>query len=77
MHADLVSPAGDAGLWIQGGTDGLGVGVLGTTRSLQAGRGLAEVGGRPVVRGQAWLRSLLGVLHARTVQVLSHSGCLA
>lgn len=75
MHADLVSPAGDVGLWIQGGSDGLAVAVLGTVGSLQAGRGVADVGGRPEVRGQAQLWSLLCELHAGQVQVLGH--CLA
>lgn len=77
MHADLVSSAGNVGLWIQRGSDGLGVSVLGAVRSLQAGGGVAEVGGGPVVGGQARLLSVLGILHAGPVQVLGHSGCLA
>lgn len=48
----------------------MGVDVLGAIRTLQAGSGVAEVGGRPVVRGLAWLRRLLGVLHAWLAEVL-------
>ncbi len=76
VHADLVRLVGNTGLWIQWGSDGLAVAVLGTVWSLQAAGRVAEVGGRPVVRGQAWLRSLLGILHGGPVQILSHSGCL-
>lgn len=44
VHADLVSPVGEARLWFLGGSsDGLGVGVGG----LEAGSRVAEVGGRP------------------------------
>lgn len=69
MHADLVGPVGNAGLWILRGADGLRVAV----GSLQA-----EVGGGPVVRGQGRLRrGLLGVLQAVPVQVLGHGSCLA
>lgn len=50
--------------------------MLGAIWGLQAA-GVAEVGGRPVVKGQARLRSLLGELHAGPVQVLGHSCCLA
>lgn len=72
VHADLVSPVGNAGLWILGGGEGLRV-VVGR---LQAGGRVAEVGGGPVVRGQAWLRrGLLGILQAGAVQVLGHSDC--
>lgn len=77
VHADLVGPTGDAGLGVQGGGDGLNAAVLTAARSVQAGRRVTEVGGGPVVRAQARLRSLLGVLSSGPVQVLSHSGCLA
>lgn len=70
VHADLESPVGEVRLWLQWGGDGLGVDVLGAIRTLQAGSGVAEVGGRPVVRGLAWLRRLLGVLHAWLAEVL-------
>lgn len=71
VHADLVRPAGSAGLWLQWGSD------LGAGGSLQAAIGVAEVGGWPVVGGHAQLLSRLGILEAGTVQVLGHSGCLA
>lgn len=77
MHADLVGPAGDAGLGVQGGGDGLDAAVLTAARSVQAGGRVAEVGGGPGVGAQALLWSLLGVLSSGPVQVLSHSGCLA
>lgn len=51
--------------------------MLGAVGSLQAGGGVAEEGGRSVVRAQAWLQSLLWVLYGGPVQVLGHSGCLA
>lgn len=77
MHADLVGPAGEAGLWVQGGGDGLDAAVLTDGRSMQVGCRVTEVGDRPVVLGQARLWSLLGILYSGPVQVLSHSGCLA
>lgn len=76
VHADLVSPAGNAGLWLQWGS-ALAAAELGAGGSLQAARGVAEVGGWPVVGGQARLLSQLGILEAGMVQVLGHSGCLA
>lgn len=76
VHADLVSPAGNTGLWLQWGSD-LAVAELGAGGSLQAASGVAEVGGWPVVGGQARLLSRLGILEAGMVQVLGHSGCLA
>lgn len=45
-------------------------------RSLQTGS-VVEVGGRPVVRGDGGLWGLLGVLHARLVEILGHSDSLA
>lgn len=77
MHADLVGPAGDAGLEVQGGGERLNAAVLTDGRSVQVGCRVAEVGDGPVVLGQARLWSLLRILHSRPVQVLSHSGCLA
>lgn len=66
MHADLECPVGNVRLWVQRRGDGLGVDALGAVCS-----GVAEVGGRQVVRGCDWLWSLLGVLRICSVEVLS------
>lgn len=66
VHADLECPVGNVRLWVQRRGDGLGVDALGAV-----GIGVAEVGGRQVVRGCDWLWSLLGVLRICSVEVLS------
>lgn len=74
MHADLVGPVADGGFRVQGHSSALAPLLGPGPGGLQAGAGVAEVGGGPEGGGGPGLRGQLAILQVGSLHVLSRGG---